>query len=295
MGYTESMRRFVDLHTHSNASDGTLPPAEVVRLADAAGLAAVALTDHDTTDGIAEARAASEGLSEIRFVPGIEISAQFPPAGMHIVGLGIDEGSCGLSDTLRRLRAGRNERNPRIIANLQGLGMDISMDEVFSVANETRSISADRVVSRTHIAEAMYRKGLVRSTDEAFKSYIGDGCPGFVDKECLTPAEAIWAIREAGGVSVLAHPAHLNYDNDRQLEEIVRGLISLGLQGIEAYHPDHTTQETRMYLNLARQHGLLVSGGSDFHGRTKPEVRLGHPPVPLSLVTAAPVLGDLLS
>jgi predicted metal-dependent phosphoesterase TrpH len=295
MRYTQFMRRFVDLHTHSNASDGTLSPEQVVQLANARSLAAVALTDHDTTDGIAAGREAASALSEIRFIPGIEISAQFPPAGMHIVGLGIDEGSAELSVALARLRAARNDRNPKIIKNLQELGMDISMPDVLSVANETRGAQRDPVVSRAHIAETMRRRGLVRNTTEAFKKYIGEECPGFVDKECLTPPEAITVIREAGGMAILAHPTHLNYANRRQLQEILRDLISMGMQGIEAYHPDHTPAQTRTYLDLGRDYNLLITGGSDFHGEAKPQVRLGQPPVPLSLVSAAPGLGALLT
>ena len=295
MHYTEFMRRFVDLHTHSNASDGTFSPEQVVQLADARDLAAVALTDHDTTDGIAGGRAAAAGLNEICFIPGVEISAQFPPGGMHILGLGIDEGNGDLCEALARLRAARNERNPKIIENLQALGMDISMADVLSVANGTRKVHPARVVSRAHIAEAMRRKALVRNTSEAFKKYIGDGCPGFVDKECLTPGEAITVIREAGGAAVLAHPSHLSYVNRSRLQEILWDLMSLGIQGIEAYHPDHSPEQTRLYLDLGRENNLLISGGSDFHGQTKPHVRLGDPPVPLSLLSGATVLGDLLT
>ncbi len=326
-------RRFVDFHIHSTASDGTTPAEEVVLLADREKLAAIALTDHDTLEGIPVARAAAAQCPELKFLAGIEVSAVLERGTLHILGLGIDENAQPISSLAQRLRDSRNERNPKIIRRLQEMGFDISIDEALAVAAgnigkpdaETKrrgdaekeetagnvqqegassvSVSprlrvspsslpsplsplpSSRVLGRLHIAEAMLRKGYVKTRDEAFAKYIGSGGPAFVDKEKLSPREVIADIRDSGGVAVLAHPIQLKYDNSAQLERMVRELIDAGLQGIEAYHSDHSDSDVRLYLDLARRYGLAVSGGSDFHGRTKPTVMLGRPRVTLSAIT----------
>ena len=283
------MRHFVDLHTHSTASDGDLSPAEVVTLAERKRLAAVALTDHDTTAGVAEAAAAAEALA-VRFVAGVEISAAFSSlsarrtdGALHMVGLGIDPAQPALADGLARIRRGRRERNPKMLAKLRGLGLDVRMSELLAVAG-VEAEGAERVIGRLHMARLLVRKGCVRDLDEAFARYLGRGRPAYVERERFTPEEAIEAIHAAGGVAVLAHPVHLGADNAAQLERFVRWLVHHGLDGVEVYHCDHSPQQTRRYLDLARRLGLLVSGGSDFHGPAKPDVRLGRPRVPLAAV-----------
>jgi len=280
-------RRFVDLHTHSTASDGALPPAEVVWQADRRRLAAVALTDHDTTAGLAEARAAADDFEDLRFVPGIEVSARFQPGTMHILGLGIDENSPALAELARFLREARKQRNPQIVERLGALGARIDMDDVLAVAAGARGQIDDRPIGRMHIAEAMRRKGLVRTTDEAFGKFLAKGGPAYVDRQRWTPARTIQAIRAAGGVPVLAHPSQLNYENRAQLMRIVRNLAAHGLEGIEAYHGDHSARQTRFYVALAKRLGLCVTGGSDFHGPAKPHVQLGRPRVPLGALTGS--------
>ncbi len=270
------MRNFVDLHTHSTASDGDCPPAELVRLAERKRLAAMALTDHDTTDGLAEAAEAAAPLA-LRFVPGLEISAEFPGGTMHVLALGVDPQSRGLRDTLDRLMAARNQRNPRIVARLRDMGVDISMPEV-------RDLAGGQLVSRVHMAAVLRKKGYARSADDAFARYIGSGAPAYVDKARLPPAVAIERIHAGGGLAFLAHPPQIGYGNIARLARIVRSLLAEGLDGIEAYHPDHTPEQTRHYLDLARRMKLLVAGGSDFHGAAKPDVRLGRPRVPLAAV-----------
>ena len=275
------MRRFVDLHTHSSASDGASPPAELVRLADAARLAAVALTDHDTTAGLAEARAAAAHLPSLRFVGGVEVSAKLPGRTLHILGLGIDEGAPSLSRLGEMLREGRRQRNPRIVAKLQAMGVAIDMDDVLAAAGDSGS---EKVVGRLHIAEAMRRAGAVATLDEAFARYIGKGGPAYVDRRRLSPRDTIRAIRDAGAAAVLAHPPQLRCHNHAELRQVVRSLVDSGLDGIEVYHSDHSPDQTRLYLDLARRFDLGVAGGSDFHGPAKPNVKLGRPRVPMAAI-----------
>ena len=280
------MRRFVDLHTHSTASDGSCLPQALIRLADEAGLAAVALTDHDTTAGLAAARKAAEERPNLQFLPGIEVSAKCDRGTLHILGLGVDELCEVLQEMLARLRAARDRRNPKIVARLREMGIEIAMDEVLAVARRgTEDLPPGDVVSRLHIAEVLQRKGFTRSTDEAFERLIGKGQPGYVERERPSPREAITAIHSAGGVAALAHPPQLNCTNYAQLEQTLRGMIRDGLDGLEVYHRDHTPAQTRHYLKLAGRYGLAVAGGSDFHGAAKGEAVLGRPRVPMAAVT----------
>jgi len=277
------MRRFVDLHTHSTASDGSFSPAEVVRLAEAERLAAVALTDHDTTDGLAEARAAARELPELRLIPGVEVSAIFSPGTLHILGLGIDEGAPALRELTAHFQAAREARNPKIISRLQAMGLRIDMDDVRAVAARAPG-ERGRIISRLHIAQALHRKGLARSVAEAFARYVGDGAPAYVPKERLSPGEVIEAIHASGGAAVAAHPVQMQCPSPRHLAEAIRSLRDVGLDGIEIYHTDHTPEQTRSYLELARRLDLLVTGGSDFHGPAKPEAVLGRPRTPIGLL-----------
>jgi hypothetical protein len=277
-------RRFVDLHTHSTASDGTLRAAEVVARADAANLAALALTDHDTTSGLAEARAASAARPGLRFVPGVEVSARYSPGTMHILGLGIDENSEALRNLLAGFIDARDQRNPRILARLHELGIDMGMEDVQAAA-ESFEPGRPHVIGRMHIAEAMRVKGHAASIQDAFARYLSNGGAAFVDKERLEPQEVIQGIIAGGGVAVLAHPVHLEIGDGQELEDYVRRLAGWGLGGVEVYHSDHSDQQTRRYLDLARRLGLMVTGGSDFHGSAKPGVAIGRPRVPLAALT----------
>ncbi|MDY6913421.1 MAG: PHP domain-containing protein [Planctomycetota bacterium] len=278
-----SSRRFVDLHTHSTASDGSCPPGELMRLADAERLAAVALTDHDTTGGLADARAAAGEFADLRFVAGVEVSALSPSGTMHIIGLGIDENSPAMRKLLADLLAARNERNPKIIAKLQAMGVAIEMADVLA-ARPASDLQPDKVVSRMHIAEALRRKGCAGSNDEVFERYIGKGAPAYVEKDRLPPPRIIDAIHQAGGLAVLAHPVQLLCTSVGRLERLIADLAACGMDGIEVYHSDHSPEQTRLYLELARRFDLGVTGGSDFHGAAKPKVRLGRPRVPLAAI-----------
>jgi len=267
-----------DLHIHSTASDGEWPPEQVVDCAADAGLSAVALTDHDTVAGLAEAAEAAVEDPELTFIPGVEVSAAFPHGTLHILGLCIDPAGEGLAGLTARLIEARNDRNPQIIAKLQSMGLDIGMEDVLVQAGVADQ--ADGVVGRAHIAAVLVRKRYARDLADAFRRYLGPGAPAFVDKERLSPAQAVAAIHQARGLAILAHPVQLQFANFAECERMVRTLQDAGMDGLEAYHSDHSDVQTRFFLDLARRLGMPVTGGSDYHGSAKPEVHLGRPRVP---------------
>jgi len=262
--------QLIDLHVHSTASDGSFTPAEVVRRAKAGGLAAFALTDHDTIDGLAEAVAAGE-QSGIEVLPGVEISARFPGGTMHVLGLLIDYHDGHLDERLAVLKRARAERNPQIIAKLNALGIPITMAQV------TR-LSGGGQVGRPHIARALMEAGYVSSIQQAFDIYLRNNGKAYVSKFRFPPAEAIAMIREVKGVPVLAHPFTLGLGSAFALKNAFSELQALGLAGLEVYYSEHTPEQEALYLKLARELGLLVSGGSDYHGDNKPEITLGSMP-----------------
>jgi predicted metal-dependent phosphoesterase TrpH len=261
--------RFAELHCHSTASDGTLPPREVVQLAKRSGLSALALTDHDTVAGCAEARDEAAKLG-IDFLTGIEISAEYPPPGtMHILGYGVDPENPALKTLTETLIAGRDNRNPKIVAKLNEMGVAVTMAEW---ENEAKG----DVLGRPQLAAVLHRKGYVSSIKQAFDKYIGQGAPAYFDKERLTPKQAIERIGESGGVAVLAHPIQLRTGNDAQLERVIKDLADLSLAGLEVIHSDHDDAMTEKYARLADRFGLIKTGGSDFHGGNKPKIELGY-------------------
>jgi predicted metal-dependent phosphoesterase TrpH len=246
-----------DLHTHTTASDGTQSPADNVRLAAEAGLAAIAVTDHDTVSGVAEALAAGERFG-VQVVPGVEISTVSGGQDIHVLGYGIDFRDGRLLMRLQQLRETRERRNELILAKLAELGMPLSMEDVKAEAAAVKR--KDDTIGRPHIAAAMQRRGYVATVQEAFDRFLAKGGAAFVKVPRISPETAIAWIREAGGAPVLAHPG-LYKDDD-----LVERLAGLGLAGIEAYHADHSREEERMYAALAERCGLLVTAGSDFHG-----------------------------
>jgi 3',5'-nucleoside bisphosphate phosphatase len=261
-------QQYVDLHSHSTASDGTFAPADVVRLAKEAGLVGLALTDHDTIAGLSEASAAATEAG-IDFLPGIEISCEVPkPATMHMLGYGVDIHSQPLKELTSQLMAGRDDRNPRIIRRLNELNVAITMEEVEQQAGGD-------VVGRPHIAAVMLKKGYVSSIKQAFDKYLATGGLAYFDRDRPTPKRGIELIRQAGGLPVLAHPVQLRTENDAQLERTVKDLADLGLAGIEVIHSDHDAAWFERCTRLADRFGLLKTGGSDFHGTNKKDVRLG--------------------
>lgn len=261
------MDRLVDLHMHSTASDGTLTPGEVVAMAREEGLAAIALTDHDTTAGLPEAIAAGRRLG-VEVVPGIEISAKRERGTLHIVGLFIDPGDGRLEERCQALRAERGRRNERIVSRLCELGMPVTLDEV-------RGKSGGGVIGRPHFAAVMVEKGYVATREEAFDRWLAKGQPAYFPKALLDPAESIAMIHDAGGVAVCAHPSQLRCAGERELEGAIAELRHHGLDAIETQWSTATAEEMALTERIAGRQRLLRSGGSDFHGGNKPDIRMG--------------------
>jgi len=242
-----------------------MSPRELVRHAKESGLAAVALTDHDTIDGVFEAL--KEGAETgIEVIAGVETSVDFNPE-MHILGYFFGDTYKSIEPTLQKLRVNREERNPKMVEKLKGLGFDISMEEV-------RAEAKGNIVARPHMASVLMKKGYVKSISEAFDKYLADGKPAFVRKDKLTPEECIAAICNAGGVPVLAHPIYLGLSLAK-LDELVARLVEAGLKGIETYYVENTGDDTGNLLRLAIKHNIVPTGGSDFHGSFKPDIKIG--------------------
>ncbi|MBX3301973.1 MAG: PHP domain-containing protein [Nitrospira sp.] len=256
----------LDLHLHTTHSDGSCTPTEVVGLAHQARVTALAITDHDITSGIPEAIAAGEQYG-IEIIPGVEISSVVGSSELHILGYFLDWQSTLLNERFKSLRDSRHRRNPQIVDRLQSLGIDITYDDV-------RALAGSDSVGRPHIARALMDKGVVTSAKEAFDRFLGEGKPAYVPRELPSPAEAIHWIKAARGLAVLAHPTWVKL-TDQTLAELARQLKAEGLDGVEVYYSTHAARQTREYLSLAQQLGLLVTGGSDFHGLTKPDIEVG--------------------
>ncbi len=257
--------KYIDLHTHSICSDGSMTPAEVVRAAKEAGLSAIALSDHDTTAGIAEATVEGEKLG-VEVIPAIELSAQ-SETETHILGYFIDPENEKLKKTLEYAKEVRLLRETDVIDALARHGMNISMEELHTIAGSD-------VLCRAHIARLMVEKGYVGSVKEAFALWLGSGKPAYSSRQALTDAEAVRLIKSAGG---LAFVAHLNQTR-RSLENLEAFLSRLkveGLDGIEGIYTEYTPEQTRDYGALADKLGLLRSGGSDFHAKNKPHIAIG--------------------
>ncbi len=268
--YNENVK--IDLHIHSTASDGTLSPLEILRLACTLKLGAIAITDHDTVEGSKKALAL-EIPSSIKFLTGVEISASPPPSfscpgSFHILGYALNTDDPVLNQTLKQLQLARKNRNPRILKILKELGIHLTLNEVLQEAGECQ-------LGRPHIARLMVTKGHVQSIDEAFDKYLGKGKPAYVDKYRLDCAKAIEIILGAGGVPVLAHPFLIQARSDEVLEDLIIALTRMGLKGIEVYYPRHPPEQTDRYAELAKRHCLLMTGGSDFHGSLTPEIKMG--------------------
>jgi predicted metal-dependent phosphoesterase TrpH len=264
---TSSEPTLIDLHVHTTESDGSLSPRACVARAAELGLAAIGVVDHDTIAGNAEAVAAGTELG-VEVVPGVEVSADLDGLSTHILGYFVETPSDTLLAVLGRLRSWRSERNPRMLEKLRALGCPVDMAEVAAEAG-------GQVIGRPHIAAVLVRKGLVPSTQHAFDRYLGDGAAAYVDRARVGADEAIDALVESGAVPVLAHPGALKVASESEVENVVRRLAACGLRGLETRYSGHRADQTAAYEWLARELGLVVTGGSDFHGTAKPDIEMG--------------------
>ncbi len=261
----------VDLHLHSTASDGRHRPADLVNMAYQAGLTIISLTDHDSTEGIAEAVTAAGKLSSIKVIPGVEIGTDVLHGEVHLLGYFIDYQGEELNRTLSALRDSRQMRATRMIAKLYNLGMDIEWRRVQELAGAGS-------IGRPHIAQALLEKGYVGTFKEAFDRFIGRDGPAYVERDKMTPEEAVALILKAGGLAVLAHPT-----TAPDLPDLVGRLKKAGLVGLEVYYAKASTDDVGRMKKLARNYGLIATGGSDFHGlNAEFEVPLGQAPIPQS-------------
>ena len=254
----------IDLHTHSTFSDGTFTPLQLVKYAEEKGLKAFAITDHDTTEGIKEAKSIE---TNVEVISGVEISTRYDKKEIHIVGLYVNENDADLNKQLKYYREKRVTRNFEILEKLNSLGVDITIDDV------KESCTGD-VISRAHIAKALVSKGFVGSYTEAFDRYLGDNKCAYVPRETLNYEESMELITKAGGVPVFSHPL-LYKMSDTNLENMMVKLRQKGLKAVEVYYSTHSNSDTQHVMAMANRVGLIYSGGSDFHGATKPKIDMG--------------------
>jgi 3',5'-nucleoside bisphosphate phosphatase len=243
----------VDLHSHTTASDGTLAPRELVRLAARHGVRVLAVTDHDSTGGLAEAMDEAKSLPPLEVVPGLEINCDVAGAEVHVLGYCVDWEAAWFQEFLGAQREERRQRVYRIAARLAELGMPIDPEDVFALVKEGSA-------GRPHVAQAMVDRGYVKSVREAFDRYLSMNGPANVPRRRFTPAEAVGVIRRARGVPVLAHPGLANRD------ELIPELVEAGLLGLEAFYPEHSAGQITAYREMCACLGLIATGGSDFHG-----------------------------
>ena len=259
----------IDLHMHSHHSDGVHAPSVLVDLAKWKGISAISLSDHDSLEGYPELAAAA-GAAGIEVMTGVELSCEHGGRDLHVLAYGVDYGSETLQGLLREFRAAREERGIRIVEKLAEQGVHLDIAKVMANAG-------GGALGRPHIAEALLQAGYVGDHSQAFVKYIGEGCPAYVEKFKLSPAQAVDCIQAAGGLAFIAHPGYYLDDLDSFTD-----LLELGFDGIEVYHPHHNATVTTRLLTIARDAGLLLSGGSDFHGFAGRD-NLGEPPVPYAL------------
>lgn len=257
----------VDLHMHTTHSDGTFLPRGLVRLAKEKGLECISVTDHDTMSSYEECLDESKKLG-IELIPGIEISADFEPGTLHILGYFLDPEQPELKKTLLDIQKARLERNPQIIKKLNNIGIDITLKEVIDE-------SGGKQVGRPHFARVLLKRGFIKNMEEAFRKYLAKGKPGYVDKRRLSSKDAIQSINKAGGITSIAHPKQMKLQEPELSKEFER-LVDEGLGGIEAYNSCQSAAEAKIYKQIAKRFNLIVTGGSDFHGANKPGVQLGN-------------------
>lgn len=257
----------IDLHTHTTFSDGTYTPKELITLAYKKNLKAIAITDHDTIDGIYYAEQTAKNLN-IELVKGIEFSAAYKDTEIHILGYFLDITNKNLLKILKDLEKTRYERNLQIIKKLNDIGLDISL-------NYVKSTSGGGLITKAHFGMALIKKGYVKTMKDAFNIYLGKGKPAYVKRVLISHQEAIQAISNADGVSSLAHPMIYGI-SFKDLDKAIKDLKDAGLKSIECYYPSNTLKQTNFLLSLAKKYNLKITGGSDFHGNNRPNVSLGN-------------------
>lgn len=270
--------KFADLHLHTIFSDGTYTPFSLISECENQGLSAISVTDHDTVNGIQAVAKIAED-KDIEVLPGIELTAEYEGKEIHILGYLIDSQNELLLKRLEILKENRIERAYKIIDKLKGEGVILRPESVFGLAKQG-------TVGRLHIARAMVKEGVASSILEAFQKYIGDKCPAYVLDFRLSAKEAIKLIIDSAGIPVLAHPHTINND------EVIFKFIDYGLMGLEAYYPEHSQAMINFYLDLAKKHNLLITGGSDCHGEAKPQAKIGSVKVPYALVEELKIAKD---
>lgn len=254
----------IDLHTHTTASDGIYSPSDLIELAISSDLAAMAITDHDSVDGLEEGMCFSKD-KDIELIPGIEFSIEYTGGSFHLIGLYIDFHNRELIEVTEKLKRLRGERIIMIVEDLNRYGIDISFDEI-------SSLTSGRSVGRPHIARILVEKGYADDINAVFQSYMVKGKPGYVKKEKILVDEAIRIIKQAGGISIIAHPVTLNYKTFDNFEKQIQELIVHGLDGIEVFSSMHTHEEILEFNRIANKYNLIISGGSDFHGDKEKEL-----------------------
>ena len=264
--------KYIDLHVHSSVSDGTLSPTELVTKAVNCNLAAFALTDHDTTDGVAEAMEAAKISTEagqaIEVIPGVEISAEYKTQDIHILGLLIDPNAEPLHTALKQAVLAREKRNEQMAKNLANGGLDIDIQRLRA------AYEPDTVLTRAHFAKYLYETKQIASIEEAFKRYLNPDGPFYVPRKYISPKDAITLIRKAGGVPVLAHPL-IYHLPEQELDALIKQLKEQGLGGLEVFYSANTGFDEGIIRRYANRYDLIMTGGSDFHGNNKPQIALG--------------------
>lgn len=264
--------KFADLHLHTLYSDGTYTPEQLAYAAHKAKLSCISVCDHDTVEAIDPVMIAA-AKKEIEVIPGIELSAEVGGSEIHILGYYIDHKNAALLATLASLRQNRIERIHRMVDKLKEFDIHLKSEAVFQLAQ-------GGTVGRLHLARTLVKEKAVETLGEAFRKYIGDKSPAYVSGFRFTPRQAIELIRNAGGIPVLAHPYTVRDDS------LIPQFVECGLKGLEIFYPEHTQSMINFYLDMAKQHNLLVTGGSDCHGNAKPEVHIGLIHLPYEYVEA---------
>lgn len=268
---THTVMKLVDFHMHTTHSDGSYPPRDLMRYAKEKGLDCISVTDHDTMSSFEECEREAKPLG-LELVPGVEISAQFDPGTLHILGYFLDRKNAELKTAFEDIQKARRERNPMIIEKLNALGLKITMEDVLE---EVHADKKNNQLGRPHFAKALIKKGFVKDFEEAFNKYLGKGKPAYVDKRRLSSEDAIRMIRNAGGIASIAHPKQMRLEGEA-LEKAIGQFVEEGLEAIEVYNSCQKPHENEIYRKIAKRFNLIETGGSDFHGANKPDVDLGY-------------------